>query len=75
MKKVLIYVLIFAVIIAIAGIAFFIQEKFYNDGVCPNCNVSYETKNIIINGNEKMVVSCPNCPRFGYVHPTVTLLD
>lgn len=75
MKKVLIYVLIFAVIIAIAGIAFFMQEKFYNDGICPDCNVPYEIEKIIINGNEKLVVSCPICPRFGYVHPTMPLMD
>lgn len=73
MKNFFIYVIFFVVIIAIAVAAFVIQEHLYNDGICPDCNEEYETRSVISNGNEKIIVTCRNCPRFYYINPAVVM--
>lgn len=44
----------------------------YNDGICPDCKVEYETNRYIYEGNEWIRYSCPECNEGGSIQAFLT---
>ncbi len=75
MKRILAYVLVIVIFLGVCGAIFALQEKIWNDGNCCRCGTPYNTKSTILNGNEKIILSCPECPMYAYIYPSVTMCD
>lgn len=73
MKKIIVYILIIVVFLAVCGSIFTLQEKIWNDGNCCKCGTPYNVKSTIVKGNEKILVSCPECSMYAYVYPVVIM--
>lgn len=64
MKKILTIGLIALIVIGAIGYALHTNTE-YNNGICPNCNIEYNEREYIYNGNSWIRFNCSNCNNGG----------